>query len=90
MVPDVALMSLEPARCICDVWGCPAGWRRSSPSALRRARPADGVLLLWRKGQPAGAFGSHGPSMRVASLSPGQRGMVMQRNWSGSTLVQRY
>src|SRR6266511_165933 len=28
--------------------------------------------------------------MTVASLSPGQRGIVMQRNWSGSTPVQRY
>ncbi len=40
--------------------------------------------------QPSGAFGFQGPSMIVASLSPGQRGMVTQMNWSGSTPVQRY
>jgi hypothetical protein len=40
--------------------------------------------------QPSGAVGFHGPSMTVASVSPGQRGIVMQRNWSESPPVQRY
>ena len=40
--------------------------------------------------QPSGAVGFQGPSITVASLSPGQRGIVMQRNLSGSTPVQRY
>src|SRR6188472_3241059 len=39
---------------------------------------------------PTGAVGSHGPSIRVASTSPGQGGIVMHRNRSGSAPVQRY
>ena len=74
------------ARAPAPGWPClsPKSGIAAGPSRSMRTAPGDACR------QSSGAVGFQGPSMTVASLSPGQRGIEMQRNSSGSTPVQRY